>query len=74
MRIVQFCDENEASGQNDILWKNTNIKVGIQLDDEFGDIICLNSLKDSFPFQIKNSLDLITLLGTKEGFKESLKR
>ena len=74
MRIVQFCDKNGASGQNDILCKNANITVGIQLDDEFGDIISLNSLKHSIPFQIKNSLDLITLWENKEGFKESLKR
>ena len=74
MRIVQFCDKSRASCQNDSLCKNANIKVGIQLDDEFGDIISLDSLKHSIPYQIKNSLDFITLWENKEGFKESLKR
>ena len=74
MRIVQFCYKDEVEKLNNISSKNDKLKVGIQLNDEYGDIINLNALNNIVPFQIKNSLELITLIETKEDFKESLKR
>ena len=73
MRIVQFCLNDEKLTQDNITSKN-NIKVGIQLDNEFGDVIELKSDDNGLKFELKNSLELIYAWEANADFKESLKR
>ena len=74
MRIVQFCHKSENLSRDNNKSKNYPIKVGIQIDDEFGHIIDLNADEAIIPFQIKSTLDLITAWETKKRFRELLDR
>ena len=73
MRIVQFCHNDEKLTKDNITSKN-NIKVGIQLDNEFGDVIELKGDDIGFQFELRNSLELINAWEANADFKESLKR
>ena len=73
MRVVQFHLKDEKLAQDDITSKN-NIKVGIQLDDELGDVIELKNDDTGYQFELKNSLELIIAWEANADFKESLKR
>merc|ERR1712152_58522 len=73
MRIVQFCLNDGKLTQDNIKSKN-NIKVGIQLDNEFGDVIDLKGDDIGIQFNPRNSLELINAWEANADFKESLKR
>ena len=70
MRIVQFCLNDGKLIQDN---KN-NIKVGIQLDNEFGDVIELKGEDIGIQFNPRNSLEVINAWEANADFKESLKR
>ena len=55
--FVQFCYKSENLYRDNNTPKNYPIKVGIQIDDEFGQIIDLNANEAIIPFQIKLGLD-----------------
>ena len=74
MRIVQFCLKSESLSGDNKISKNHPTKVGIQVDGEFGHIIDINAYDTISPFQIKNTLDLISAWETKQGFKEEIHR
>ena len=72
MRIVQFCLNDENLIQDNITSTN-NIKVGIQLDNEFGDVIDLKGDDIGIQSNPRNSLEVINAWEANADFKESLK-
>ena len=74
MRIVQFYYKCDTATLNDKELQCNYIKVGIQLDDEFGDVIDLEGYKDKCSCSIKSCIDLIICWENDISFREFLYR
>ena len=74
MRIVQFYNKNDEI----VLDKNqlcyNHIKIGIQLDDQHGNIIDLTGNDNYLPCNIRSCIDLIKIWENDKSFKELIYR
>ena len=74
MRIVQFYNKCDDIVLDKTQLYYDHIKIGIQLEDQHGNIIDLTGNDNYLPCNIRSSIDLIKIWENGNGFKELIYR